>query len=330
MTSSNSVVLDGRFTIQVAIAQGGFGAVFRALDHENDELVAIKTMLPELFGVEEDLLRFEREAQVGFRLHHPNTARLRHFGGGQRGNAEQPPFMVFDLVRGLPLGAIVEQRRVLPPDEACHAVISILESLQEAHDQGIIHRDIKPNNVMVEAPEAARMEPAGSGTVAEKLGVPPVWEAVWGNLAPLTVKVMDFGFAKLRKLDDRTMTTITKEGTTSGTIPFMSPEHIDCRPDIDHRSDVYSCGMLLYHLLSGTPPFLHEDIVDIVRGHYEEPPPPLPGELKRHPITEVFRKSAAKAPSDRYQSASEMAEALRDVRRAGPVKRGFFRRLMGR
>lgn len=310
MSGSKEIVLGGRFAVRTALASGGFGAVFVADDLQMGGQVAVKMLLPESFGRPEEVKRFEREAEVCQHLQHPSTVRVIEVGDVEVQPGLKTPWIAFELVRGLQLLEVLDARGSLAMAEAAHVTLGVLGALAEAHAKGVIHRDIKPGNIMIEAPRSAWQPPVTDRGVAGKLGVPPPSDPVWHDLRPLRPKILDFGYAKARVLDNRTLTTLTDAGSTAGTIPFMSPEQIECRSDIDARSDLYGLAMVFYYMVAGEPPFISHDVARIVRGHLEEAPPPLPAPWTDHPIAEVFERAAAKSPGARFTGAQEMAWAL--------------------
>lgn len=325
-----SIIIDNRFEVKTALAQGGFGAVFRALDQQTGQQVAVKMLLPDNFGDAETIQRFQREAQVCQQLQHPNAVTLVAVGDMEVRPGQICPYLAFELVRGLPLGDILDYRKSLTVDEAVHIIGGVLGALEEAHDLGIVHRDIKPNNIMLSTPEPFWVPMQESGPVHGKVGVVRADDKLWQDLTVTTPRVVDFGYAKVRRLDERTLTQLTEEGTTAGTIPYMSPEQITGNAALNSRADIYSLAFVTYHLLAGSPPFLSTDVTKIVEAHFKAPLPPLPKPWTGHPINAVLAKAAAKLPGNRFESARDMAEALEAALKAGDTKKSFLSRLLGR
>ena len=331
---ASGTVIDGRYRIGPVLGAGGFGVVYRAADAEAGTDVALKTLRPEAIDNEDLVRRFRREARICGELAHPNTARLLGSGripAGPVGKAQ--PYMVFDLVRGLPLSGLVEQRESLGLEETVAVLCQVLASLGDAHARGILHRDLKPNNVLVVAPEATWVTPGGGETLAGRLGIPAADHAVWSDLAPLVVKVVDFGLGKMLELGARTVTRLTGPGVAAGTAEYMSPEQAEGVLDIDLRSDLYGVGMLIFRLLTGRPAYEGASPVEVALMQVTDPLPPLPAPWSGHPIDAVYRRGCAKKRAARYASADEMAAALRAaLAPAAPPEapRGFLARLFRR
>lgn len=308
-------VVDGRFEVQGEIDSGAFGVVFRALDRDPPERgvqqVALKTVRPEVFARPKLVERFHQEIQICSRLHHPNTARVHASGRhlvGPRG--PELPYLVLDLVRGLPLGYLVKRRGPLDAEEAAHVLGGLLASLAEAHGLGVLHRDLKPNNVLIVARESLLTDFAPVGPLHSRLGVPAPDDRSWSDLTDCPVKVVDFGLGKILAGAGRRAKPLTTIGKSAGTPHYMSPEQVRGTRDVDYRSDLYGVGMLLFRVLAGRPAF-DGSIGQIALKQLKDAPPPLPEPWTDHPIAEVFRKATEKDRADRYASANEMGWALR-------------------
>ncbi|MEE8337466.1 MAG: serine/threonine-protein kinase [Dehalococcoidia bacterium] len=246
------------------IGQGGWGVVYEAVNTRNDERVALKLLHAHLASDEAYLERFQREAQVATLLRSPYTVHLLDFGvdAGRH-------FLVMNLVEGEILGEIVKAGP-LPPARAFKIASQIALALEEAEARGVVHRDIKPDNVMV-TPEAG-------------------------------VKVLDFGIAR-----QAGRATLTGTGAFIGTLVYAAPEAAEGR--VDHRSDLYSLGVTLFHMLTGQPPFMGE-MIQLLRDHRETAVPRrLLDGLPDDAIAAVLRL-LEKVPDDRYQTASETAGVL--------------------
>lgn len=305
-------VIDGRFEVQGEIASGAFGVVFHAVDREDGGAdVALKTVRPEVFSRPKLVERFLQEITICQRLRHPHTARVRASGRhlvGPRG--PELPYLVLDLVRGLPLGVVVDERGPLDDDETAHVLGALLASLAEAHGLGIVHRDLKPNNVLIEARESRVGELRSGDTVAERLGVPGPTDRTWADLTDHGVKVVDFGLGKIIAGKGRRARPLTTLGKAAGTPHYMSPEQVRGGRDIDYRSDLYGVGMLLYRVIAGRPAF-RGSIGEIALSQLRDPPPPLPEPWTDHPLAAVYERATRKEPDERYASANEMGWALR-------------------
>ncbi|MGX2993429.1 protein kinase domain-containing protein [Streptomyces sp. JNUCC 64] len=286
-------VLAGRYEIQGTLGQGGMGVVHRALDRELGRQVAVKTLPPELLRDPQFTARFWREARTAARLSHPGIAVLHDVGEDADGET-RTPFIVMEYVEGRTLDGIVYERP-LSVDQAVRIAVDVLDALEHSHGQGVVHRDVKPSNVMVSGPLA------GSGGTRDR------------------VKVLDFGIARLLA---ETSTRLTATGATVGTPAYLSPEQAEGR-DVDARSDLYSTGCLLYQLLTRQPPFLGDSPFVILLQHIQGIPVP-PGERRAGvpgTVDEVVLRALAKKPGDRYPDAAAMRDALEEALPGGRAGR---------
>ncbi len=266
-------VFAGRYEIQGILGRGGMGVVYRAHDRDLDDAVAIKTLRSEALSADPTLLdRFKQEIRLARRITHPNILRTHDLGetGGLR-------YLSMELVRGLTLKQLVEAGDILPTPAGLRIAKQICAGLAAAHEVGVIHRDIKPQNIIIEA--------AGG------------------------LKIMDFGIARLK--EERGMTA---EGTVVGTPDYMSPEQARGIA-LDFRSDIYSTGIVLYEVFTGTLPFEGETPLAVVLKHIQEnPPPPQHRNPKIEPkISQIILKCIQKSPKDRFQSVNDLYEALTKV-----------------
>ena len=268
----------GRYRILEEAAKGSQGAVYRAFDPDNGRIVALKVLHPNLTADSSYIERFRREARIAASIDHPNVVRI--FDVGQDGDSH------FISMEFLPenLARIIQSGEPLELDRVAKICVQIAAGLAAAHDQGIVHRDIKPQNVL--------MSQDG------------------------TMKVTDFGISRSEALS-----TMTATGAMLGTPHYMSPEQAKGeRADV--RSDIYSLGCVLYQMLTGEIPFKGDTPLVGLRQHIEEEPPPirtLRADLPQR-VVQVVQRAMAKEPTRRFQTASSMAEALeqavRGIRRA--------------
>jgi len=272
----SGTVLDGRYQVIEPIAEGAMGSVYRGERLKLGRAVAIKVMHHELPDELASRQRFEREAKLMALLEHPNCVSVIDFGVH-----DDKPFLVMDLVRGTSLLDLLDKTGQLEVARAADIVRQVLSGLAHAHELGIVHRDIKPANIMIS-------EKAGLGQ---------------------QVRILDFGLARL--LETSTAAKLTT-GIVVGTPNYMAPEQ--CKgSDIDARTDVYACGVVLFEMLTGRKPFVADDPIAVVRKHLLEAPPTLASVEPRIDFGEleaVVAKALAKAPADRYESAVAMSKAV--------------------
>ncbi|MFT7625688.1 MAG: serine/threonine protein kinase, partial [Myxococcota bacterium] len=229
----------GRYRIDSVIGQGGMGSVFAATQLGIDRRVAVKVLRPPLHRDEAQAVRartrFEREAKTLSRLSHPHTMRVFDYGHTESGN----PYIVTELLEGKPLETVVEGEGSVAPIRAVRIISGVLKSLAEAHEAGIVHRDISAGNVfLVEVRDD-----------------------------PEFVKLIDFGLAS----DDTGGASVTRTGEILGTPLYMSPEQAQGKPT-DERSDLYSTAVLLYEMLAGHAPFQHPNPLMVHIAHVERTP----------------------------------------------------------
>ena len=253
------------------------GSVYRGERIKLGRAVAIKIMHQELPDELASRQRFEREAKLMALLEHPNCVSVIDFG-----LHEEKPFLVMDLVRGTSLLELLESTAKLDVPRASDIIRQVLSGLAHAHELGIVHRDIKPANIMIS-------EKAGLGR---------------------QVRILDFGLARL--LESNTKLTT---GIVVGTPNYMAPEQ--CKgSDVDARTDLYACGVMLFEMLTGRKPFVADDPIQVVRKHLLEKPPTLASATDGEDFGEleaVIAKALAKAPGDRFASAVEMSKAVEDA-----------------
>jgi serine/threonine protein kinase len=265
----SDVVLGDRYRLIGPLSAGGMGSVWEGEDTVLRRRVAVKVLSDGLAADRRFVERFRREARAAAGLSHPNVAGVFDFGEDQGS-----PFIVMELIDGETLADRIE-RGALDPDEAVGIAVGVAEALQAAHDSGIIHRDVKPGNVML----------TSSGDV----------------------KVMDFGIAAAAWA-----APLTDTGRTLGTATYISPEQARGHM-VDPRSDVYSLGVVLFEMLTGRPPFQGDSPVAMAAAHAQEPPPSLgrsAPELPAH-VAEACERALAKDPDDRPPSAAAFAAMLR-------------------
>jgi eukaryotic-like serine/threonine-protein kinase len=271
-------LLGGRYELDGIVGRGGMAEVFRARDIRLDRIVGVKTLRDDLARDQTFQARFRREAQSAASLNHPSIVAVYDTGEDMMGGTPVP-YIVMEFVDGRTLRDLLRDDRRLLPERAAEITDGVLRALDYSHRNGIVHRDIKPGNVML----------TRSGEV----------------------KVMDFGIA--RAVSDSQM-TMTQTAQVIGTAQYLSPEQARGER-VDARSDLYSTGCLLYELLTGRPPFTGDSPVAIAYQHVkEEPIPPSRIDPEVPPWADaIVLKAMQKDPADRYQSAGEMRN---DIQRA--------------
>ncbi len=263
----------GRYEIQSVLGKGGMGIVYKAHDRELDDLVAIKTLRSEALSADPTLLdRFKQEIRLARRITHPNVLRTHDLG-----ESNGLKYLSMEFVKGLTLKHLLESSQLLPTPVGLRIAKQMCAGLAAAHEVGVIHRDVKPQNILI--------EPSGG------------------------LKIMDFGIARLT--EDRGMTAT---GTVIGTPDYMSPEQARGLP-LDFRSDIYSTGVVLYEVFTGSLPFEGDSPLAVVLKHVNDPPPlPQSKNPRIEPkIAAIIRRCMEKDPAARFQSVAELYEALAKV-----------------
>jgi serine/threonine-protein kinase len=266
----------GRYKIISEIGQGAMGVVYKAVDPIIDRTVAIKTINLNLSKqeLEEYEARFQQEIKAAGRLNHPNIVTIYDVG-----KTDQCAYMAMEFLEGRELKEIIASGRLLPVDQVVDIVSMVAEGLSFAHQQEIVHRDVKPSNIMV----------------------------LKGGIA----KITDFGIARLPNSAVKTMT-----GLILGSPRYMSPEQVIGKT-IDARSDIFSLGVVLYEALTGIPPFDGDNVNAIMYATVNTTPPPPSQHNRSVPamLDLIAAKAMAKLIEDRYQSIKEFADDLHEVRR---------------
>ena len=269
-------VFDGRYEILARIGEGGMGVVYKARQVSIDRVIAIKMLNPQMASDQQWVQRFSNEARACSRLQHPNTIRMFDFGQSQQDGRY---FLTMEFLDGQVLRGAIQQGP-MPPSRVIKILIQCCASLAEAHAIGIIHRDIKPDNVFL-------LSMAGS---------------------PDFVKLLDFSVAKLLQ-ENAGMKT--QAGVVFGTPQYMSPEQGRGLP-LDARSDLYALGILGYEMLTGQVPFNDDNPMTVLQMHLRSEAPPLPQHLPPN-VVAIVKKALEKDPARRYQSAGEMMQHCQQV-----------------
>jgi len=281
-------LVDERYKVLEAMASGSMGAVYKAERVPVGKLVAIKFLHAAFANDSEFLSRFERETRVMSKLAHPNCVSVVDFGV-----FEGSPYLVMDYVAGTTLRSLIDLGP-LAPARALAITRQISAGLAHAHTQGVVHRDVKPANIMIS-------EEIGTGE---------------------HVRILDFGLARLRGAVGR---DATQSNVVVGTPNYMAPEQTVGGGTIDARTDVYAVGVVLFEMIAGVRPFQAEDTLALLGMHRAAPIPKLADRLKEKTtlpdgLQQVIEKAMAKSPDDRFQSAIELAEAIDAVSGARSVE----------
>ncbi len=275
------VVIEGRYKIDSVIGQGSAGTVYKAIQELIGREVAIKVLHDYLVSDQEFIKRFIQEAKASSRLSHPNIITIYDFGTIPEGNR---PYIAMDLLKGTPLSDLLSERNHLTVEETIPLFKQVCGALAEAHKQGVVHRDVKPENICL-------VERSGQ------------------KLFPI---VVDFGIARLVQ-EESDVARITRTGTVCGSPTYMSPEQCTSSK-VDHRSDIYSLGVVIYEALTGEVPFLSDELVKVMAMHLSDPPKPLNSVRDdlhfSEALEEVVYKALQKNPDQRYQTMEEFAEAI--------------------
>ncbi|MDX1944388.1 MAG: serine/threonine-protein kinase [Pirellulaceae bacterium] len=271
------VTIANRYTIDREIGRGSFGVVYLAHDAHTREERAIKVLLPWAACNEQLRHRLRREARLAGNLHGPHAVRIYEAGETEAGDV----FLSMEYLRGEELNLILRREGPFPPDRVRRIAEQVLAALDEAHRLGVIHRDLKPNNVFLCSGEGGEF-----------------------------VKVFDFGIAKVTG-DGQLMATakLSVSGGVMGTPVYMSPEQ--CRgEELTPAADFYSLGIVLYELLTRRVPFEDDNPVRVLMMHNHDPVPPLPEGIADTPLGRAIMRSLAKEPGQRFRSAAEFLDAL--------------------
>lgn len=293
---SNSLIgrtLQDKYRIEELLGSGGMCDVYRAIHLAMGKEVAVKILKPALAVDETIARRFEQEARAASRIHHPHAINVTDYGIADGGT----PFIVMEFVKGVTLGELLRKDGALPIERAANILRQACGALDEAHSVGVVHRDIKPDNIII-------AEYDGSD---------------W-------VEVVDFGVAKVLE-DVNRRSDLTGANIIVGTPRYMSPEQCEEKP-VDARSDIYSLGVVLYEMLSGEAPFKGDSSTRLLVAHASEPPAPLSEKRPDLPaeLTAVVMRALEKDPARRPQTAGEFTRQFEEAAGLGqPAQAGAGR-----
>jgi len=269
-----------RYELQGVLGSGGMGRVYLARDAKLGRRVAIKILSKERMNNPRAIARFQREARVGAQLQHENLVRIY-----DEGDAQGVRFLVMEYIEGRTVGRILADEGPLPPAVAARLARQVALGLEHAQQKGLIHRDVNPQNILVMADGTAKLTDLG-----------------------LAIDLGEAGEA------------VTRDGSTVGTFDYISPEQARHSRNVDTRTDVYSLGCTLFHMIAGRVPFPAASLPEKLYAHQLTDPEPLSTLVERMPagLDAVVRRMMRKAPEDRYQTPAEAAEALAPFAVGGP------------
>src|SRR5215213_901336 len=284
-------VLAGKYRIEEKIDEGGMGCVYRATHVLMEKTVAVKVLHPALAADDKIVARFTREAKAASRISHPHAISVTDFGESENGIV----YLVMEYLRGRTLKDISRGEGPLPLARVVEIVRQVSGALEAAHAEGVVHRDLKSDNIMLE-------------------------ETPGGDWA----KVLDFGIAKIQQTAQSVHETdpgLTSPNLIIGTPQYMSPEQCSQASNIDARSDIYSFGVIIYEMLVGHVPFSGDSPTAIMMKHIQDPPPSVLDERRDLPeeVGRVVARALAKRPEDRFQKAGDLAAALAEAAVEAPA-----------
>lgn len=287
-------VLIGRYRVLAVLGRGGMGVVYGVQEIASGREFALKTINKRLLS-DFAVRRFQQEARACFAVNHPNIVNVSDFGVLE----DETPFLVMEVIKGETLSARLKRLGPMSPSEAVPMFIQVCLGLAHAHENGIIHRDIKPSNIML----------LGKGPVGSE-----------GS-----IKILDFGVAKVTQQDTGEIQALTKTGEIFGSPLYMSPEQC-AGGKIDARADVYSLGCVLFETLTGTTPFVGENSFVTMMMHQSDRIPTLKeaslGEEFSEELERVAALMLAKRPEDRYQNLAKAANDLARINRGEALSVG--------
>jgi serine/threonine-protein kinase len=270
-------ILAGKYRIDERLSGGGMGTVYRGTHVLMDKTVAVKVLLPSLAADEKIVARFSREARAASKISHPHALSVTDFGEAENGVV----FLVMEYLDGLTLKEIIRQEGPMLLPRAAEILRQVGGALDAAHAEGVVHRDLKSDNIMLLS---------SSGTDY--------------------AKVLDFGIAKIKEPEGTYDPGLTNPELVIGTPQYMSPEQCSQSPDIDARSDIYSLGVILYEMLVGHVPFTGASPTAIMLKHLQQPAPSVLAERDDIPeaVGRVVARAMEKRPEDRYDTVGELVE----------------------
>jgi eukaryotic-like serine/threonine-protein kinase len=266
----------GRYQILARVGKGGMGVLYRGFDPVLDREVAIKLMLADFSEDAEQMRpRFYREARAAAKLQHRNIVTIFEFA-----EESNVPYIVMEFLRGTPLGARINTQPPLTIDDKLNIIAQLCDGLSYAHEQGVVHRDVKPDNVFL--------------------------------LEDGSIKLLDFGIAKL------TSSTLTRQGDVLGSASYMSPEQVSGGESVDGRADIFSTGVVLYELLAGRKPFVADSPTAVILKILKEDPTPIETLVSDLPpdLVAAVMRALSKDPDQRFATADAFGRELQQIRKS--------------
>jgi serine/threonine-protein kinase len=275
MTAPQKLEKIGRYQVLERVGKGGMGVLYRGFDPVLDREVAIKLMHADFSEDTEQMRpRFYREARAAAKLNHRNIVTIFEFA-----EESNVPYIVMEFLKGTPLGARMHSQPPLTIDDKLNVVAQLCDGLSYAHEQGVVHRDVKPDNVFI--------------------------------LEDGQVKLLDFGIAKLQT------STLTRQGDVLGSASYMSPEQVGGSESVDGRADIFSTGVVLYEMLTGRKPFEGDSPTAVIVKILKDDPNPIDAAATALPanVIAAVMKALQKDPANRFQTADEMSRELQNIRK---------------
>jgi serine/threonine-protein kinase len=272
-------VFAGRYEILGSLGKGGMGAVYRARDQRLDEVVALKVLRTDVLQEDPTLReRFKQELRLARKVTHRNVLRTHDFD-----EADGVPYISMEYIEGVTLKDLIQNKGALPAGVGLRIAKQMCQGLDAAHRQGVVHRDIKPQNMLI-LPETGEL------------------------------KIMDFGIARVSEVKGGEASGLTTAGTVMGTPDYMPPEQAQGRP-ADFRSDIYSLGIVLFEIFTGSLPFKKDNAMATILAHVQQPPPRPRSVNPRIPedLEGVILRCIEKDPAARYAKVSDLLEDLTAV-----------------
>src|SRR5688572_105861 len=271
--------LADKYRIDERLNEGGMGTVYRGTHVLMDKTVAIKVLRPSLAADEKIVARFSREARAASRISHPHALSVTDFGEAENGVV----FLVMEFLNGQTLKNVIHQDGPMPLARVVEIIRQVGAALDAAHEQGVVHRDLKSENIMLLAANG-----------------------------PDYAKVLDFGIAKITEPTGEYDPGLTAPDLVIGTPQYMSPEQCSQASEIDSRSDLYSLGVIIYEMLVGHVPFTGQSPTAIMMKHLQQDAPSVLEERPDLPagVERVLQRAMAKRPDDRYQNVGELVDDL--------------------